>query len=99
MDTEAAANSYAQKPAPVMLCMIRAGLLSHGDPAEGVCDGADEDDCGEERAEEADHGVEDPAADDRVIRHDQDRNSCVDPPAADRTKPSFPENVLLVCAF
>ena len=27
--------------------------------AEGVCDGADEDDGRKERAEEADHGVED----------------------------------------
>ena len=35
-------------------------MLSHGDPAEGVCDGADEDDRGEKRAEETDHGVEDP---------------------------------------
>ena len=25
--------------------------------------------------------VDDPAADDRVIRHDQDRNNCIDPPA------------------
>ena len=39
--------------------MDGAALLLHGDQSEGVGHGADEDDCGEERAEEADHGVED----------------------------------------
>ena len=57
-----------QTEPPVLFTAERhRGLLSHRDPAEGVGDGAQEDDGGEEGAEEADHGVEDLLAAERGL--------------------------------
>ena len=63
----ASAGEKRKKPPVLFTAERHRGLLSHRDPAEGVGDGAQEDDGGEEGAEEADHGVEDLLAAERGL--------------------------------